>query len=260
MKKMTKCPISKKKQGFTLIELLVVISIIALLMAIMMPALSKVRQIAKATVCSTQLKQIGVASLVYGEDNEGRVVSATFNPSSSPAEFWYNILRPYINLSGDREGEQAPVFICPADKTSGGLVSKGADRVTGVRDQDAWRQHSYGINGQTQAKLPSGNIVGEKMDKIKNSSSVALASEIQWWLLGTNFAYPHKWLPTSFDPEWWFDAMPGSPNPTKMGVPIESVQWHEENVNVLFVDGHVGKYAVETFYKNEKNERIWGAK
>jgi prepilin-type N-terminal cleavage/methylation domain-containing protein/prepilin-type processing-associated H-X9-DG protein len=253
-------PVFGKREGFTLIELLVVISIIALLMAIMMPALSKVRSIAKATICSTQLRQVGVASLLYAQDNDSRVVSATFNPSSSPAEFWYNLLRPYINLTGDHEGQSAEVFICPNDKTSGGLFSKGADRVNGLRDADTWRQHSYGINGQTQTRLDNGHIVGEKMSKIKNGSSFALASEIQWWLLNTNFTYPHKWIPASWDPQWWFDAMPGSPNPTKMGVAIEPVQWHEENVNVLFIDGSVNKLAVETFYEDQPNENIWVVK
>ncbi len=57
-----------KKKGFTLIELLVVIAIIAMLMAILMPALSKVKKIAARVVCGTNLKGLGTAQTVYAND------------------------------------------------------------------------------------------------------------------------------------------------------------------------------------------------
>jgi prepilin-type N-terminal cleavage/methylation domain-containing protein len=59
-----------KRKGFTLIELLVVIAIIALLMGILMPALSKARQLAIRLLCGTQLKGIGAAMVVYAADME----------------------------------------------------------------------------------------------------------------------------------------------------------------------------------------------
>lgn len=57
-----------KKKGFTLIELLVVIAIIAMLLAILMPALSKVKKIAQRVVCGTNLKGLGTAQVVYAND------------------------------------------------------------------------------------------------------------------------------------------------------------------------------------------------
>jgi prepilin-type N-terminal cleavage/methylation domain-containing protein len=59
-----------KRKGFTLVELLVVIAIIALLMGILMPALSKVRQIANRLVCGTNLSGIGKAMMVYANEYE----------------------------------------------------------------------------------------------------------------------------------------------------------------------------------------------
>ena len=57
-----------RKKGFTLIELLVVIAIIAMLLAILMPALSKVKKIAMRVVCATNLKGLGTAQTVYAND------------------------------------------------------------------------------------------------------------------------------------------------------------------------------------------------
>lgn len=61
-----------RKKGFTLIELLVVIAIIAMLLAILMPALSKVKKIAQRVVCGTNLKGLGTAQTVYAHDYDGR--------------------------------------------------------------------------------------------------------------------------------------------------------------------------------------------
>lgn len=61
-----------KKKGFTLIELLVVIAIIAMLLAILMPALTKVKKIAQRVVCGTNLKGLGTAQVVYAHDYDGR--------------------------------------------------------------------------------------------------------------------------------------------------------------------------------------------
>ncbi len=59
-----------KRRGFTLVELLVVIAIIALLMGILMPALSRVRQLAFRMTCGTNLSGIGKAMLLYSNDND----------------------------------------------------------------------------------------------------------------------------------------------------------------------------------------------
>jgi prepilin-type N-terminal cleavage/methylation domain-containing protein/prepilin-type processing-associated H-X9-DG protein len=67
--------IMNKKSGFTLIELLVVIAIIAVLMAILMPALSRVREQGKRIVCEHNLKSLTLAWVMYSDENDDRIVN-----------------------------------------------------------------------------------------------------------------------------------------------------------------------------------------
>jgi prepilin-type N-terminal cleavage/methylation domain-containing protein/prepilin-type processing-associated H-X9-DG protein len=67
----------KNEKAFTLIELLVVIAIIALLLAILLPALGKVKRLAKRVVCMTRLKELGTGYAMYANGNKGYVAYDT---------------------------------------------------------------------------------------------------------------------------------------------------------------------------------------
>jgi prepilin-type N-terminal cleavage/methylation domain-containing protein len=89
--------------GFTLVELLVVIAIIALLMSILMPALSRAREQAKDVLCQSNLRQWCTVHTMYAEDHEGYVVG--YNAGS--AEHWWPLaLLPYYG--------QQDLCLCPA--------------------------------------------------------------------------------------------------------------------------------------------------
>ena len=60
-----------KRRAFTLVELLVVIGIIAVLVALLLPALGRVRESARRTACASNLRQIAAAFLMYREENQG---------------------------------------------------------------------------------------------------------------------------------------------------------------------------------------------
>lgn len=83
-----------KTKGFTLIELLVVISIIALLLAILMPALGKVKEKAKAVVCLTRMKQWNLVAMTYGMDNNSKFADPS---GGAHGHWWLKPLRPYYS-------------------------------------------------------------------------------------------------------------------------------------------------------------------
>jgi len=65
----------RNRRAFTLIELLVVIAVIAVLMAILMPALNRAREQGKRAVCLSTLKQLTLAWVLYADDNDGKIVN-----------------------------------------------------------------------------------------------------------------------------------------------------------------------------------------
>ena len=74
-------PPQSKTRGFTLIELLVVIAIIGVLAALLLPAFGRARGKAKNVVCLNQLKQLGIATRLYADENDNRMPAAELLPT-----------------------------------------------------------------------------------------------------------------------------------------------------------------------------------
>jgi prepilin-type N-terminal cleavage/methylation domain-containing protein/prepilin-type processing-associated H-X9-DG protein len=144
-----------RPQGFTLIELLVVISIIALLIAILLPALAQARKAAQTAVCLSQLRQVGIITAVYADDHEGWTVpaytyaGAPFNPwGNDPAMTWYWRLMIKGYISEQTYGSDV-MFICPS-QTPGKWLSQNYGYTYGMRYHSAATgslPDSYWLNG-----------------------------------------------------------------------------------------------------------------
>ncbi|MCK5128174.1 MAG: type II secretion system protein [candidate division Zixibacteria bacterium] len=164
-----------KKKAFTLIELLVVISIIAMLLAILMPSLSAVKKKATSAVCLANLRQMSTAWYLYAGDNDGRVVGGS-TTRNSPYDEWSPGVPAYswvlfpLNDSGSPVNERnsdveqkingikagllytylenPKVYHCPGDKRYQTAPVKGGSGKGGYR--------TYSIVGGMNGVNPAG--------------------------------------------------------------------------------------------------------
>jgi len=89
----------RDSRGFTLVELLVVISIIALLIAILLPSLQQARETARAIQCGSKLRQLGIVTQVYGHDHNNKIYSASWTGTTST--YWAPLLAGNRYLDGN---------------------------------------------------------------------------------------------------------------------------------------------------------------
>jgi prepilin-type N-terminal cleavage/methylation domain-containing protein/prepilin-type processing-associated H-X9-DG protein len=207
-----------KARGFTLIELLVVIAIIAILAAILFPVFARAREKARTASCASNLKQIALGALMYGQDYDEWAIgwNQGGNCTSGDAVGGWpeHVIYPYI--------KNAQVFLCP-DLIFGGNPQCG--------NFAPWAR---------AMNLPSSygwNCVGLGNGRGTSMGQLIRPAELYWVADGGN-----PWR-----------AWMRSPLGCGAGYVSDATEPHNEGRNVAFCDGHVKWVKSSRLYAPDQN-------
>jgi len=233
------------KKGFTLIELLVVISIIAVLMSILMPALGKVREQAKTTICKTNQNSIGKMLMLYGNDNKDSYPMGFDSTGSGLPRTgsWNFAIEPYMEQKGNNKTagvftDQSEVRACPSapykDNTIYSLGEGNAGWWTfWTSDSKNNKIHygSYGFN-RWMYDCPQQWPAGGAQNGMQSGGPIA------WnWKKTSLIQSPYN-VPVLFD-SWYSNVMPTDRN----RAPSQSGQVYEgatalQGMGMVCIDRH----------------------
>jgi prepilin-type N-terminal cleavage/methylation domain-containing protein len=224
--------------GFTLVELLVVISIIALLLAVLMPALGKARESAKSTVCKSGFKQFSVALVAYSMDNRDEYLKqgAGNNVTWSDEEYWFGRIAPYINLK------------TPTSKTSEFMRCPSGQSIKDYNKElvFSWLGTDYGL------QQANGGKVTKLASIIQPSKFVSF---FDWYYgqkkLGRPYTTdPDGLIPTATGDVYYgkWDGLVGGSSRFADFFKIKVYRHSQHSINAVYLDSHV---------KNLKDPNWW---
>jgi len=244
--------------AFTLVELLVVISIIALLIAILIPSLKKARDQAKGVVCLTHLRSLSHGWHMYADDNNDVCLPGRYGSTAGPPSAnWYDVgnglkLRPrwvatmgkYVGIfafnqpstTNDRQNYDSAVYQCPKvpEWINERNYAYGYNhQFLGNPRKTNGKYHNYPVQ-RTRMRNLAGTVMA--VDCMGTAAGVARAARKPFNPAGSDFAElgNHGW--TLDPPRLTATSDRGTGDPgTPMAGPDER---HSGGVNAMYCDGH----------------------
>ena len=202
--------------GFTVIELLVIIGVIAILAALMFPALSASKNKSRRAVCSNNLRQINVGLRMYADDSTDRT-PRTPGTTNSPALNWTGytaLMKSYAGLNG-ASSPRDKLFACPADTFFYDLAHNFDFVPRSFHDESVSDYSSYAFNGgnaKTNSNAPG--IADRALSSIRDPVKTVLVAEC-----------------SAFAPWSWHQP--------KKPLARENALFDDAKNIVSFVDGHI---------------------
>lgn len=164
--------------AFTLMELLVVMAVIAILAALLLPALNRTRAKAKQTSCLNNLKQINLATRMYADDHQEAIV-LPLGVVGKRTNF--QLYKEYVKSYAGYTGQPSPsekLFACPADKFYY-TMGRGAGRYhnLGFCEESFTDYTSYAFNGGNRDSTNFPGMAGKHLASVKSPSRTLLILE-----------------------------------------------------------------------------------
>jgi prepilin-type N-terminal cleavage/methylation domain-containing protein/prepilin-type processing-associated H-X9-DG protein len=247
------------RRAFTLIELLVVISIIALLVGILLPALGSARQAAQDSQCKSNIRSGQQAVFMYITDDPGR-----FIPPGNGLDYntvWYNRIGRYLGHDGDSLTNRTLGFgtsylRCPTQEEDC-YHTYGINYATSVAQKTPW-VYDYGV----------ARTMSNKYDDVAPTTFFFADQHNRGW----SFTYDYNWVCNIFSARGWVPNVDwdgdgladsahywigGDGRPTHVG-PYNSIGfWHlGRAANMSFADGHAETVTIEQWLTN--HNALWG--